>query len=280
MLGTLSTPVLFENTAIEVQQISLNQGWTWVSMGIEDANSYDIDVLTAGMNFKTSGPNIKSCSIKRLISIIKIALVVAGMKALVAMAIYRQRRCIKCIRTVENPLVLKGTAVDLTTWSFSIKQNWNWLPFVLNSTQTVDEAMAYFTATDGNLIKSQNLFAVYDPINGWTGTLKYLEPGKGYMINSSIDQDFRYPSYLNTFSGKAAGKSAIYQPTTAPQFTQYGNTMNAIVQLPGGYDTLFVYDENNELKGTQVIESVLDRDLAFLNRVWRIPGKVNFLCRQ
>jgi hypothetical protein len=32
-----------------------------------------------------------------------------------------------------------------------------------------------FDATDGDVIKSQNLFAIYDAIIGWNGTLSYLE---------------------------------------------------------------------------------------------------------
>jgi hypothetical protein len=35
-----------------------------------------------------------------------------------------------------------------------------------------------FDATDGDVIKSQNLFAIYDAIIGWNGTLSYLEAGK------------------------------------------------------------------------------------------------------
>ena len=78
--------------------------------------------------------------------------------------------------------------------SFPIKTNWNWLPYPLLGNQATNEALAYFDAVDGDVIKSQNLFAIFDPINGWNGTLNYLEAGSGYMIKSSKVQNFSYPN--------------------------------------------------------------------------------------
>jgi hypothetical protein len=78
--------------------------------------------------------------------------------------------------TTQQPLIIKGVSVDVN-WSFPIKENWNWLPHPL--LETSSPMKHYFDATDGDVIKSQNLFAIYDAIIGWNGTLSYLEAGKG-----------------------------------------------------------------------------------------------------
>jgi hypothetical protein len=40
------------------------------------------------------------------------------------------------------------------------------------SREPITEVLAFFDATDGDVIKSQNLFAIYDAVVGWNGTLK------------------------------------------------------------------------------------------------------------
>jgi hypothetical protein len=99
---------------------------------------------------------------------------------------------------------------------------------------TTNEALAYFDAVDGDVIKSQNLFAIYDPIIGWNGTLNYLESGKGYMIKSTKDQIFKYPSYLSQFGYYWKTNNSLTelgQETIRPRM-KYADNMNAVVSLP------------------------------------------------
>jgi hypothetical protein len=78
--------------------------------------------------------------------------------------------------------------------------------FLILYQETNSPMKHYFDAVDGDVIKSQNLFAIYDAIIGWNGTLNYLESGKGYMIKSRKDQSFKYPSYLSQFGKVNTGK--------------------------------------------------------------------------
>jgi hypothetical protein len=47
--------------------------------------------------------------------------------------------------------------------------------------------LAYFEAADGDVIKSQNLFAIYDPLVDGMEPLTYLESSKGYMVQKSTE---------------------------------------------------------------------------------------------
>ena len=135
----------------------------------------------------------------------------------------------------------------------------------MTNNQSINEALAYFDATDGDIIKSQNLFAVYDPLIGWHGTLKYLEAGKGYMIKSTKPQTFKYPTYQNEKS-KARLKTVLEdkQEVIRPEFQQYSQNMNAIVLLPKGFNELLVHDSKGALKGVTKNQKVNDRELCFI----------------
>ena len=263
VVGTLSNPVLFENTDQEIREIALNQGWTWISLPVEDENLSDLNVLTEGMNLVTSD-RILSHSPSLLETYYQGNSGGSWSGTVGANGGLTTGKMYKIYTANSESLSLSGAPVDVTTWNFDIKENWNWLPFIVSSSQSVDEAMAYFDAVDGDVIKSQNLFAVYDPINGWVGTLNYLEPGKGYMIRSSSEQSFTYPSYLKLSENKAIAKEADNQPKMASEFTKYAQNMNAIVQLPEGYNMLYAYDQSGNLKGRALAQEINGENLVFI----------------
>jgi hypothetical protein len=176
----------------------------------------------------------------------------------------------------EQSLTIKGIPVDLASWSFPITVDWNWLPYPIAQNQLTTEALAYFDASDGDVIKSQNLFAIYDPKVGWYGTLKYLEAGKGYMLKSTKAQTFRYPIYLAKPMGidkpkgiESVGVGGIpiatgveNQAAMQEEFKQYAQNMSAVVSLPKGYNELFVYDDRGVLKGVASRKS--DAELTYI----------------
>ncbi|MGK0430644.1 MAG: hypothetical protein ACJARX_002323 [Psychroserpens sp.] len=176
--------------------------------------------------------------------------------------------------THEQILALTGSPVDVNSWSFPIQTNWNWVPFPVNSNVQVNAALASFNAQDGNVIKSQNLFAIYDAINGWSGTLNYLEEGQGYMLKSSENQTLIYPNYFGRFSGDASG--LVGQGLIEPEFTQYAENMNAVVLMPSGYNNLFVYDTNGILKGQVTSQFIGDKELSFITIYGELPEELVF----
>jgi hypothetical protein len=143
--------------------------------------------------------------------------------------------------------------------------------------------MAYFDAVDGDVIKSQTQFAIFDPILGWNGSMKYLESGKGYMLKSSKDQTFRFPSYLAKNMGVAKPVTGLLQvATTVPfeaektvaEFNQYSQNMNAVVSLPSGYTDVFVYDEAQVLKAKASRSE--DKELVYLTIFGEKPENLFF----
>jgi hypothetical protein len=164
----------------------------------------------------------------------------------------------------KQSLKIKGTPVEVNTWSFPIVKNWNWLPFVLSSNLQLNDAMSSYTASAGDVIKSQNLFAIYDQLNGWIGSLNYLEESKGYLLKSLADggQTFQYPS---NFGKTTKNYSAVREKEIMkPEFTKYPDNMNAIVLLPEGYYELLVFDSEHTLKGISKKDTYGEKELSFI----------------
>ncbi|SHH56276.1 T9SS type A sorting domain-containing protein [Flavobacterium johnsoniae] len=265
VLGTLSKPYIFANSGLVEQEIKLNKGWTWISLNTNDANFSDLNTLTKNLTLETSN-RILSHSPALLDTYFKDASNPANSGwsgTISANGGLSSSKMYKVNVTQEQTLKIKGKNVDVTTWSFPIKENWNWLAYPLASNQTTNEALAHFDAADGDVIKSQNLFAIYDPIIGWNGTLKYLEAGKGYMIKSSKQQTFKYPDNLEkSKTGKSVSNNE--QETIPSEFKQYSQNMNAVVLLPKGFDELFVYDSKGVLKGTARNQMINGKELSFI----------------
>lgn len=130
----------------------------------------------------------------------------------------------------------------------------------------MNEGLSSFDAHEGDVIKSQNQFAIYDEVNGWSGTLNYLEANKGYMLRSSQEQLFTYPRFLWDFSNSRMSNLEIQTPeeVVPAEFARFSANMNAVVLLPGGYHELFAIDDKGGLRGKAVNQVIGDQDLSFI----------------
>jgi len=62
---------------------------------------------------------------------------------------------------------------------------------------SVDDAFGTFSPIQGDVVKSQSAFAMYDNKKGWLGSLTFMQPGAGYMYRSLTTSptalEFKYP---------------------------------------------------------------------------------------
>ena len=83
-----------------------------------------------------------------------------------------------------------------------IAQGWNWIPYTRNFTLSLDDAFASAEPKKNDQVKGQEGFAMYNG-TAWSGTLKSLVPGKGYIYKS------------NTVDGTVVSYPATRSVTTA-----------------------------------------------------------------
>ena len=97
--------------------------------------------------------------------------------------------------TVANnaEISLEGMPIDAATQPVAINSGINWIAYPLLQSMTPTIIFPDF-AVNGDMVKNQTQFTSYK--NGrWSGTLKKLEPGKGYMYNSAATESrvFTFP---------------------------------------------------------------------------------------
>lgn len=291
VIGNFTTPSIFENTNIAGQLVNLNQGWTWVSFNVSDPRFASLNVLTAGANLSTSDL-VQSNSPALFDSYQFFAPGSASngwSGGISTNGGITNNKMYKFYLANVNDLKLKGVPADLNTWSFSLQAGWNWLPYVANKNIPIGEALANLNPSEGDLIKSQNLFSIYSSVaKAWKGSLTYLNQSEGYMINVANAQTLTYPSYLNkvnealpyiqiigeqkvVVNGGGNPSDAIFinhdtrsTPTIAADYSKFASNMNAVVKLPEGFNELYFYNDAGELRGNTKTMKVDGKDLAFI----------------
>ncbi len=92
---------------------------------------------------------------------------------------------------VVNGELANGVEVRLT-------KGWNWIPYTRNFTLSLDDALASAEPMKNDQIKGQEGFAMYNG-TAWSGTLKSLVPGRGYLYSSrsADEKTLTYPEKRN-----------------------------------------------------------------------------------
>jgi hypothetical protein len=292
VIGTFTNPAICENTNVAGQLVPLQQGWTWVSFNVNDSRFTSLNTMTAGLDLSTS--DLIQSNVPPLFDSYQFystgstsngwsgGITTSG--GITNNKMYK----IKIARGGE--FKLKGIPADLNTWTFSLLSGWNWMPYVANKNIPIGDALANLNPVDGDLIKSQSLFAIYSSsARAWKGTLTYLNQAEGYMIKVANAQTLTYPPYINKINARSSAKTITIgnekivlnrgyktstggglnelDNTTTPlsfDYSKFSNTMNAVVKLPEGFNELYFYNDAHELRGNCKTISVDGKELAFI----------------
>lgn len=259
--GSPSAPELIIAGNTNVQEVNFRTGWNWVSFNLGSAILSDIDALMANINAVT-GDQIKgqdkvdvyTDQIGWLGSISDNGGLQDG-----AMYLFKI--------TNAGSIELIGNPIPAST-ELAISEGWNWIGFTPRFNMTLNEAFAFFTPSHGDVIKSQFAFSIYQEGIGWVGSLRNLEPGKGYLFSSTKAGTFRFPE--STFlSGRVA-----YEPNLITQFDEldrfkYPNNMSVIATIEGleeGYTLLAKYGD--EVRGVIEPISIGDHDPLYFITIY------------
>lgn len=123
-----------------------------------------------------------------------------------------------------NELPMTGSAMLPTAATVSLVKGWNWIGYVPNTAMPIATALAGLQASEGDVVKNQTAFAVYE--NGqWTGTLVTMSPGDGYLYHADAATSFKYPT------------PSLAKPR------QYVQQLTTLVESPWSVDT-HAYPDN------------------------------------
>ncbi|MBE6303156.1 MAG: T9SS type A sorting domain-containing protein [Bacteroidales bacterium] len=97
----------------------------------------------------------------------------------------------------EQNIRLTGDAINPEKVIITVGSGWNYISYLPLTDLSVEEALSGYKARVGDIIKSQNGFAVYTDKNRWEGDLATLSVGRGYMLKRAADAaatSFYYPA--------------------------------------------------------------------------------------
>jgi hypothetical protein len=255
VLGSKSTPVLFSGAEFSEQTLALNKGWTWTSFYVEDGRFDDIGETFAELALQT-GDQIKSQNEFTNYENND------WFGSLTAIA---NNRMYKVNLAAANALVLIGNDVDEANVNLYINKGWNWLPFPIHRNISIEEALSFYQPSDGDVIKDQYTFAIYDASSGWSGTLNYMQSNRGYMMKSGASQTLNYPNSENAAKSDSSGQE--HAAETIALFSKYNANMSIVAEVIAdeNYSEVLVYDVEDNLRGVAPIVTLNNKKVSFIS---------------
>ena len=189
LTGSIVSPQIFDAVNNLAKPIVLNAGWNWVSFPLTDSKMGSLYSFFQGMSFAT-GDVVKTIGNNSFAQFGGPSLGWSG--GLTRNGLNNDQSYLIYI-TNKDTIEYKGLAIDPDTLPISVAQGWNRIGFVSTKNIEINSALANFNATDGDLIKSQQAFAVYLSSLGWIGSLTTLEPTEGYLLKAASSSTFVYP---------------------------------------------------------------------------------------
>ena len=222
-LTGIASPVIFDVLDEEVQTIALRRGWNWISTNVtNDAPSIFTQMKSS---LGTAGELIKDRD-----AFVQQPGWLGSLTAITETSMYLVNV------NADQSMMLSGKSADPATTSLTIGSQWNWIGYLPPFTLTLDHALAGTNPQAGDQIKGQTDFAVWTGAS-WIGSLRYMEPGKGYMYYSTTatQRTFNYPSDISLAVTGSISRSSTQQHWNVANVSQYpGNmTMVAVVENAG-----------------------------------------------
>jgi hypothetical protein len=85
-----------------------------------------------------------------------------------------------------------GKPVDINTTTISLVAGWNWIGYLPQVAQNVNDALSSVSFTHLDYIKNQTSSATYYQASGWYGSLDELSPSEGYMMKLAKPGTLKY----------------------------------------------------------------------------------------
>ena len=193
LIGKYAAPLLIE-TADKIEQTTLlSTGWNWTSFYV---NADDMNVSSV---FASVADGVETVKTKDEFANCDKGTWYGKTFDVDNRSMYKARM------SSAKVLKLIGSYGSKEDRTITVVPGWNWIAYNNTQTASVADALAGINPQDGDMIKGQAGFAVFDGYE-WTGSLKALTPGQGYMLHSASTsaRTFNYPSSLPAYVQKKA----------------------------------------------------------------------------
>lgn len=242
--GTLQNPLIIEGGDILQQSIQLHAGCNWVSFAVKSPSktkSYtlgDVIKLLLPENRNT----VLDFNIGKAVTCIKGDRVTYKEEEDLEIPVDNKHLFKIKVRTPQT-LRISGLLLQQTDeCTINLLPGWNGIGFTPIVNLPISEALAdyYDEAADGDIIKSQNEFAIFSDDGAghrlWRGNLSYLKAGEGYMMKrtAATPASFTYPVLQTNGSYALASPQQMRGTETGETFRNpYASSMTMVAQVTG-----------------------------------------------
>jgi hypothetical protein len=270
IVGTIGNPTVLHTNSLIRRDIPLSTGWNWLSFNLVYPDP-SLDMAFASLDHPEN-------------DLIKSQTAFAeyfGGNWLGSLPAVDYSHLFQYRADQPDTIRTSGAPVDPAGVNIPISEGWNWIGYVPNYPLPVSTALKSLTPLNGDIIKGQTSFAQYVAGFGWLGSLKYMEPPRGYQLKIGIPGTLTYP--------KPAGAMAEVSERgpELPNFwtvdpTQYEYSMTLVGMLAqGGINTTLAGHEigvfvGNELRGSAkaIYLEQLNMHLFFLTMYANTAGEL------
>lgn len=239
--GTYADPILLNALDYQEQTTSLTKGWNWMALYVQP-DDMSMQTVLAPINAEVTMAKSQTGFMES-----------TGSEWYGNEIMMNNSEMYKINLSAPATLKVLGRVADPSSRLITVKQGWNWIAYNATSAMSLDEAFAGMQPEDGDVVKAQSCFAVYDGYE-WAGTLSLLEPSQGYMLYSvaTADRTFAYPSAGQTDkTAKARARrlppAGYFEPV---DYHKYPDNMSLIArvtfdgnELPGAEIGIYAGDE-------------------------------------
>lgn len=183
IIGNTITPQIIHTSGKLLRKIYIKKGWNWISFNLDP-----LDPAINGTLESLSDP--AGATIKGQSSFSQYSTnlnIWAG-----SLTDLGPGKMYQYYSQVKDSISLIGTHID--SLPIPISQGWNWIGYMPTYKLPVNTALSTLQPSQGDIIKGQLTFAVYDTNLGWVGNLTYMNEPNGYLLKSNTIDTLIYPN--------------------------------------------------------------------------------------
>ncbi len=264
--GTIGSPQVFNASDKLTKYIPLATGWNWISFNLTMKDSANLNSLFSGLHSTTGDIFKNQTKFADYSSSIGWSGSIGSTNSPI-----KTENSYRFKSNTFDTIIISGVEIDPSLHPISLNNGWNWLGYIAQRNLSLTESFSSLSATNGDMVKSQTQFAVYDNSIGWVGSLSALIPNKGYMYRAGASAVFAYPR--SAMFGKTGVNENVYLSNYFKfNAANYDKNMSAIVDpgvcknaISSGRLSLGAYIAN-ELRGvTKSSDLGNGKSLYFIN---------------
>ena len=220
--GTHTSPVEWNATESASQSLALNKGWNWISFFVDPFDKKIASIF---------GTDRSIAEVKGISSFARSS----GTKWVGQLKEVKMGDMYKVNAVNDKDLSVDGLIRSAGDVSVKLNHQWSWIGLTTPYNTDVKTALADADPQNGDIVKTNNAFAVYDH-GEWFGDLQTLTPGRGYLYyNNAEEKNFHFGTSTSVDAGYAprrAKTQSVFSPVA--EGTYSGNMTLIAVIMRGG----------------------------------------------